>query len=163
MSDYHAATVTRCDSRAGFGSYIYCGYSAAKSVFRHLPLLRIQKKSRELLYIFVKLDVGAGERAVPKYWPTSARKEKKDKTTISGQWTQRCTVDRLAYAEPQSNEHACPHRTMQWAATSEGVPGTPPDLLRTPNDPTRVQTIVYRSPSSHFILMLILARYSVRF
>ena len=131
MSDYHAATVTRCDSRAGFGSYIYCGYSAAKSVFRHLPLLRIQKKSRELLYIFVKLDVGAGERAVPKYWPTSARKEKKDKTTISGQWTQRYTVGHMQRRSPMS----MPAHTGRRSGLRH--PREFRDLPRTPNDPTR--------------------------
>jgi len=37
MSGYHAATVTRCDSRADFGVCPCCGYSAAGEPFGACP------------------------------------------------------------------------------------------------------------------------------
>ena len=37
MSGYHAATVTRCDSRANFGACPCCGYSAAGEPFDAYP------------------------------------------------------------------------------------------------------------------------------
>ena len=37
MSDYHAAIVTRCDSRADFGASPCCGYSAAGEPFDAYP------------------------------------------------------------------------------------------------------------------------------
>jgi len=37
MSGYHAAILTRCDSRADFGSCHCCGYSAAGEPFGACP------------------------------------------------------------------------------------------------------------------------------
>ena len=37
MSGYHAAIVTRCDSRANFGACPCCGYSAASELFDAYP------------------------------------------------------------------------------------------------------------------------------
>ena len=66
MPGCHAATVTRCDSRADFNACPYCGYSAAGEPFgacpcrdcsaaagepfRRLSLPRVQRESSRLLY-----------------------------------------------------------------------------------------------------------------
>ena len=66
MSGYHAATVTRCDSRTDFGVCPCYGYSAAGEPFSacpcsgysaaagepfwRLPLPRVQRESSRLLY-----------------------------------------------------------------------------------------------------------------
>ena len=68
MPGCHAATVTRCDSRADFGTYPCCGYSAAGEPFGACPyngysaavgetfwclsLPHIQRESSRLLYNF---------------------------------------------------------------------------------------------------------------
>jgi len=51
MSGYHAATVTRCDSKADFGICPYCGYSAAGEPFGVYPCRAVQRREANYLTV----------------------------------------------------------------------------------------------------------------
>lgn len=131
-----------------FFSYLFCSSPSCL----YLPLLSSSTsrclflrppRSHPILLIWLhwcSCEVGAGEGAVPrvvseKYWPMFARKEKEDKTTTTGQWTQRQTVEKQWHMQRRS-PMSMPTRNDAMGCNIRGSSRTSRGL------PTRMQTIV---------------------
>ena len=69
MLGCHAATVTRCDSRADFGACPCCGYSAAGSISASTPAVAIVQQQGALLVPAPAARSHMGEQQITLHQP----------------------------------------------------------------------------------------------